>query len=92
MLTFFNACYITYCKYVIKNLTHFSPFFEGIISQDWEGLLMVLLDRYKVLDITIFFKSLTYLKFLKYSTGRYHICTQRHWVGMMCQGAPALRH
>jgi hypothetical protein len=25
---------------------------KGIVSGDWGGLLMVLLDRYKVLDIT----------------------------------------
>jgi hypothetical protein len=29
-----------------------SIMFKGIVSRDWEGLLMVLLDKYEVLDIT----------------------------------------
>jgi hypothetical protein len=35
-------------KQVFKQM----PEFKGKVSPDWGGLLMVLLDRYKVLDIT----------------------------------------
>jgi hypothetical protein len=30
---------------------YINNYIKGIVSQDWGGLLMVLLDRYKVLDI-----------------------------------------
>jgi hypothetical protein len=55
---------------------------------------MVLLDRYRVLDITAWFffflKSLPYLKILKRDAGQYHIYAPRHWVDMTFWGATAL--
>jgi hypothetical protein len=67
--------------------------FKEIVSRDWGGLLIVLLDRY--IDRYyrmgfIFFNSLTYVNAYKCSGGRYHIYLTRHWVGMMYGGATAL--
>jgi hypothetical protein len=74
-------------------ISFFSSHFKEIVSRDWEKLQMVLLDRSEVctigLDVYFFYKSLTYLKFQKYSAGRYHIYAPCHWVEVMCSGATA---
>jgi hypothetical protein len=45
-------------KFVTGNHNIHGPVFKGIVSRDWGGLLMVLLDIYSILDI-----AAKYLKF-----------------------------
>jgi hypothetical protein len=66
-----------------------------IVSPDWGRRQMVLLDSYRVIDITAWgkyflLKSLTYLKIKKCSAGQYHIYAPSHWVDVTFCGAIAL--